>query len=69
MAKWIRTVKHDSTGFRVAVPMVLVAELGWKDCKFVTIERMGDIGVIIRRLHGDDTRDDDSKKHPAKPNR
>jgi bifunctional DNA-binding transcriptional regulator/antitoxin component of YhaV-PrlF toxin-antitoxin module len=69
MAKWIRNVKHDVAGFRVAVPMVLVKELGWENCKFVTIERMGDIGVIIRRLQGDDTRGHDSTKHPAEPDR
>jgi hypothetical protein len=63
MPKWIRKIKHDTAGFRVAVPMVIVHKLGWKNCKYVTIESFGEIGVIIRRMPGDDRREPTGSKH------
>lgn len=56
MAKWIRKVKHDFSAFRVAIPLVLITELGWESCRFVTIEAGPDECLMIRRMIGDDGR-------------
>ena len=57
MAKWIRKVKHDLTNFRISIPRVLITELGWESCRYVTIERVGDTRLIIGRLPGDEKRE------------
>ena len=53
MPKWIRKVKHDLTNFRVGIPWVLVKQLGWESCRYVTIEKVGDTRLIIGRLPDD----------------
>lgn len=60
MAKWIRKVKHDLTNFRVSIPAVLISELGWESCRYVTIEKYGDGKLLIRRLPGDGKQSSDS---------
>lgn len=59
MAKWIRKVKHDLSAFRVAIPSVLITELGWESCRFVTIEAGPDECLMIRRCPGDERSDAD----------
>jgi hypothetical protein len=64
MPKWIRKVKHDVSTFRVSVPASIVQELGWESCSYVTVESGGDGCIIIRRLPGDGTRNNDSAERP-----
>ena len=50
---WIRKVKQERTAFRVSVPLNLVKELEWTDCKYVTVEIGANKSLIIRRMLGD----------------
>jgi len=63
MAKWVRKVKHDFSAFRVAIPFVLIQDLDWWSCSFVTIEKGPDECLIIRRLPGDEKRDIAGSEH------
>jgi len=49
MSEIKRKVTHDLTAFRVAIPTVLVARMGWESCKYVMIEDVGSDMLIIRR--------------------
>lgn len=67
MAKWIRKVKQDLTNFRISIPVVLVDELGWESCRFVTIEKFGDRQLLIGRMPGDGKAKNEGPGHTSKP--
>lgn len=66
MAKWIRKVKHDLTSFRVSIPAVLVAELGWESCRYVVVEKILDCGIFIGRMPGDGKAKNEGPEHTSK---
>ena len=60
MAKWIRKVEHNMTAFRVSVPKEIIDELGWKDCRYVTVEKTSLGEILIRRLPSNGNTNTDS---------
>lgn len=63
MAKLICKITHSLTSFRISLPLVIVRQLGWESCKYVTAEANSLGDILIRRLPGDEKRNNESSKH------
>lgn len=65
--KWRVCVYKPWSTFVITIPTVLINELGWESCRYVTVERGWGKYLIIRRMPGDARKGDESTKHIAQP--
>ena len=65
MAEWIMKVQHNLTSFRVTIPKVVVNKMGWEDVRYVVVEDRWDDKLLIRRLPGEEKRNNEGTKYPV----
>lgn len=63
--KWKLPVQRIRSGYVLGIPKGLVRQLGWESCKYVNIKNVGQSCLIIRRLPGEEKRNDKGAKYPV----
>lgn len=65
MARYICKVTHRLTSFGVSIPLKIVRKLGWEMCEYVTVSTNSLGDILIRRVPGEKSGDNEGSKRIA----